>query len=150
MPSTTKGWHPHAYVLLTMRAMDEKGKWLPKCRTVYGLDKNGERIRPLSGRWKSHKENTVDWNGQKYAEIWRQGWAGTANRYLEANRRPERIGLRSYARQGIDKIPTVRMGTAACQMVRHLKGWISDGKADYFTNMFTNFTGTNMRKYETI
>ncbi|NBJ84130.1 conjugal transfer protein, partial [bacterium 1XD42-76] len=71
--------------------------------------------------------------------------------------RPERLDLRSYARQGIDKIPTVHMGPAACQMekkgiqtsignlnrdikaanslmqsirqmVRHLKGWIADLK----------------------
>jgi len=149
--------NPHAHILLTMRAMDEKGKWLPKCRKVYDLDGNGERIRLPSGRWKSHKENTVDWNDQKYAEIWRQGWADTANRYLEANHRPERLDLRSYARQGIDKIPTVHMGAAVCQMekkgiqtnignlnrdikaanslmqsirqmVRHLKGWIADLK----------------------
>ena len=149
--------NPHAHILLTMRAMDEKGQWLPKCRKVYDLDENGERIRLPSGRWKCHKENTVDWNDQKYAEIWRQGWADTANRYLEANHRPERLDLRSYARQGIDKIPTVHMGAAACQMekkgiqtsignlnrdikaanslmqsirqmVRHLKGWIADLK----------------------
>ena len=31
--------------LLTMRAMDENGKWLPKSRKVYDLDENGERIR---------------------------------------------------------------------------------------------------------
>ena len=137
-----------------MQAMDEKGRWLPKSRKVYDLDKNGERIRLPSGRWKSHKENTVDWNDQKYAEIWRQGWADTANRYLEANSRPERLDLRFYARQRIDKIPTVHMGPAVCQMekkgiqtnignlnrdikaanslmqsirqmVRHLKGWIA-------------------------
>ena len=96
--------------------MDGKGRWLPKSRKVYDLDENGERIRLPSGRWKSHKENTVDWNDRKYAEIWRQGWADTANRYLEANDRPERLDLRSYARQGIDQIPTVHMGPAACQM----------------------------------
>ena len=149
--------NPHAHILLTMRAMDEKGKWLPKSRKVYDLDENGERIRLPSGRWKSHKEDTVDWNDQKYAEIWRQGWADTANRYLEASHRPERLDLRSYERQGIDKIPTVHMGAAVCQMekkgiqtnvgnlnrdikaanalmqsirqmVRHLKSWIADLK----------------------
>ena len=46
--------NPHAHILLTMRAMDEKGKWLPKSRKVYDLDGNGERIRLPSGRWKSH------------------------------------------------------------------------------------------------
>ena len=143
--------NPHAHILLTMRAMDETGKWL------YDLDENGERIRLPSGNWKSHKEDTVDWNDQKYGEMWRQGWAAAANRYLEANDRPERLDLRSYERQGLDKIPTVHMGPAVSQMekrgiqtnignlnrditaanrlmqsirqmVRHLKGWIADLK----------------------
>ena len=108
--------NPHAHILLTMRAMDEKGKWLPKSRKVYDLDKNGERIRLASGRWKSHKENTVDWNNRKYAEIWRHEWEVIQNRYLEANDRPERVDLRSYARQGLDIIPTVHEGAAVRQM----------------------------------
>ena len=29
--------NPHAHILLTMRAMDETGKWLPKSRKVYDL-----------------------------------------------------------------------------------------------------------------
>ncbi len=49
--------NPHAHVMLTMRAMDEHGKWLPKSRKVYDLDENGERIKLPSGRWKSHKED---------------------------------------------------------------------------------------------
>ena len=101
-----------------MRAMDETGKWLPKSRKVYDLDENGERIRLPSGNWKSHKEDTVDWNDQKYAEVWRQGWADTVNRYLEAADRPERLDLRSYERQGLDVIPTVHMGPAVTQMER--------------------------------
>ena len=63
--------NPHAHILLTLRAMDEHGKWLPKARKVYDLDETGERIRLPSGNWKCHKENTVDWNDQKYAEVWR-------------------------------------------------------------------------------
>ena len=37
--------NPHAHILLTLRAMDEHGKWLPKARKVYDLDENGERIQ---------------------------------------------------------------------------------------------------------
>ena len=151
------GHNPHAHVMLTMRAMDEHGKWLPKSRKVYDLDENGERIKLPSGRWKSHKEDTVDWNDQKYCEIWRHEWEVIQNRYLEANDRPERVDLRSYARQGLDIIPTVHEGAAVRQMekrgiqtnignlnrdikaanslmqsirqmVRHLKGWIADLK----------------------
>ena len=54
--------------------MDAHGKWLPKARKVYDLDENGERIQLPSGNWRCHKENTVDWNDQKYAEVWRHGW----------------------------------------------------------------------------
>ena len=104
------GHNPHAHILLTMRAMDETGKWLPKSRKVYDLDENGERIRLASGRWKSHKEDTVDWNDQKYCEIWRHEWEVIQNRYLEAIGSPERLDLRSYARQGIDIVPTVHEG----------------------------------------
>ena len=110
------GHNPHAHVLLTMRAMDEHGKWLPKSRKVYDLDENGERIKLPSGRWKSHKEDTVDWNDQKYCEIWRHEWEVIQNRYLDANDRPERVDLRSYARQGLDIVPTVHEGTAVRQM----------------------------------
>ena len=88
----------------------EKGLQLPNVELAVRI------IRLASGRWKSHKEDTVDWNDQKYAEIWRQGWADTANRYLEAIGSPERLDLRSYARQGIDKIPTVHMGPAVSQL----------------------------------
>ncbi len=51
-----------------------------------------------------------DWNDQKYCEIWRHEWEVIQNRYLEANDRPERVDLRSYARQGLDIIPTVHEG----------------------------------------
>ena len=112
------GHNVHCHVMLTLRAMDEQGRWLPKSRKVYDLDENGERIRLPSGNWKSHKEDTVDWNDQKYAEIWRQGWADTVNCYLEAAERPERLDLRSYERQGLDVIPTVHMGPAVVQMER--------------------------------
>ena len=106
----------HAHILLTLRAMDEHGKWLPKARKVYDLDENGERIRLASGNWKCHKENTVDWNDQKYAEVWRHSWETITNRYLEAAGRPERVDLRSFERQVIQQIPTVHLGPAAHQM----------------------------------
>ena len=57
LPSHPPGHNPHCHIMLTMRAIDENGKWLPKSRKVYDLDENGERIKLPSGRWKSHKEN---------------------------------------------------------------------------------------------
>ena len=109
--------NPHAHIMLTMRALDEQGHWLPKARKVYDLDENGERIRLPSGEWKSHKENTVDWNEQTNAELWRHSWETLTNEFLERAGRSERVDLRSFERQGIeDKMPTVHLGAAAYQM----------------------------------
>lgn len=108
--------NPHAHILLTMRAMDENGKWLPKAHKVYDLDENGERIRLPSGEWKSHKENTVDWNDRKYAEVWRTEWANAVNRYFEKNGIPERLDLRSFERQGKAELPTIHLGPAVAHM----------------------------------
>ena len=43
------GHNPHCHFMLTMRAIDENGKWLPKSRKVYDLDENGERMLCLVG-----------------------------------------------------------------------------------------------------
>ena len=112
------GHNPHCHVMLTMRAMDEHGKWLPKARKVYDLDENGERIRLPSGNWKSHKEDTVDWNEQYHGQEWRTGWETVQNRYLKMVNSPVRVDLRSYEKQGLDIIPTVHMGAAVTQMER--------------------------------
>ena len=37
--------NPHAHLMMPMRAMDENGKWLPKCHREYVLDENGDRIK---------------------------------------------------------------------------------------------------------
>ena len=114
----TGSGNPHAHILLTMRPMDERGKWLPKSKKEYVLDESGERIRLPSGNFKTRKVDLVDWNSQENAEVWRKAWADLANEYLAQNNRPERIDHRSYERQGIDQIPTVHIGVAASQMLR--------------------------------
>ena len=110
--------NPHAHIMLTIRPIKENGKWGAKCRKVYDLDGQGRRIPDGKGGWKSHREDTTDWNQRGNAEKWRAAWAAYTNRALEAAGRPERIDHRSYKRQGVDKIPTVHMGPAASQMER--------------------------------
>ena len=41
--------NPHVHILLTLRSLDEQGKWLPKCRKVYDLDGSGNRMQLASG-----------------------------------------------------------------------------------------------------
>ena len=69
-----------------------------------------------SGRWKTRKVEYNDWNNKANCEKWRHAWETVQNKYLEMNDRTERVDLRSYARQGIDQIPTVHMGPAVAAM----------------------------------
>ena len=108
--------NPHVHILLTMRAMDENGKWLPKARKVYDLDENGKHIRLLSGEYKSHKENTTDWDQKTNAELWRSKWAEAVNRCYEKNDLPIRVNLRSFERQGKEQLPTIHLGPAVAHM----------------------------------
>ena len=111
--------NPHVHIMLTLRAMDENGKWLPKSKNVYALDENGNRIRAPNGSWKRIKVNTVDWNEQKYGEIWRQDWAAAQNAALEAAGRMERVDMRSLERQGIEnRLPQKHLGPTASALER--------------------------------
>ena len=110
--------NPHVHLMMPMRAVDENGKWLPKCHREYVLDENGDRIKDEKGKWKFRKVFTTDWDDRSNAETWRQAWEDIQNRYLEAAERPERISMKSYERQGIDQIPTVHMGPAVTAMER--------------------------------
>ena len=112
----TGSGNPHAHILLTMRPLDEKGAWAAKSKKEYVLDESGEKIKLPSGRYKTRKVNLMDWNRQENADLWRKAWADLTNDFLERNGSPQRIDHRSNAERGIDEIPTVHMGVAACQM----------------------------------
>ena len=107
---------PHAHILLTLREIDEKGNWKPKCRKEYILDENGEKVKLKNGNYKTRKVNTTDWNEQDKAEEWRKAWADITNKYLEENSIQEKVDHRSYLRQGIEQIPTIHLGVSATQM----------------------------------
>lgn len=111
--------NPHVHLLLTMRAMDEQGRWLPKTKTTYVLDENGERIRGKNGRWLRERQNTVDWSNPQNGELWRHEWEAAQNKALEAAGRTERIDMRSYERQGItDLEPQIHLGPEAAALER--------------------------------
>ncbi len=116
--------NPHCHIMLTMRPLKDNGEWGAKSRKVYDLDENGWRIKLASGNWKSHKEDTTDWNNQSNAELWRANWSKHCNRYLENMGHSERIDHRSYERQGVSLIPQIHLGVSASQMER--KGITTD------------------------
>ena len=120
----TDSGNPHCHIMLTMRPLDGRGAWAAKSKKEYDLDENGERIRLPSGRYKTHKVDLTGWNDKDNTLLWRKAWADYTNDFLERNGSPERIDHRSNAERGIDEIPTVHMGVAACQMEK--KGIVTE------------------------
>ena len=70
--------NPHVHIMLTLRAMDENGKWLPKSKNVYALDENGNRIRAPNGSWKRVK---VEYRRLERAQVRRNLAAGLGERH---------------------------------------------------------------------
>lgn len=109
--------NPHAHVMLTIRPIEQDGAWGAKQKKEYILDKGGNKIYdPKKRSYKGKSIPATDWNEQTKAEEWRGAWAASCNRALEQSGHAERIDHRSYARQGIDQIPTVHLGVATFQM----------------------------------
>jgi len=110
--------NPHAHVLLTLRPMDKDGRWMDKSHKVTLSDAEGNPILDANGNPKTQKINVVDWNDQKYGEIWRHEWEIIQNQYLEKAGRNERVDLRSFERQGKEDAPQIHLGPEATAMER--------------------------------
>ena len=119
--------NPHAHVMLTMRAMDEQGRWLPKKVKKYILDENGNKIPELDKKgiqkkekngkkiWKYETVSTTDWDSTDLINDMRASWATVCNKYLTPDKH---IDHRSYKDRGLDIQPTVHIGVAAAALER--------------------------------
>ena len=109
--------NPHAHILLTMRPFNEDKSWGAKQRKEYIFDDYGEKIYDKKKRqYKCNSVPSTDWNDQSKAEEWRSAWADSVNSELAKLNISERIDHRSYARQGVEQIPTIHLGTVAHQL----------------------------------
>ena len=109
--------NPHAHIMLTVRALDEQGQWLPKKRKEYILDAQGNKqYNPKKKTYKFKTVTTTDWNERENMELWRSQWSQICNQALEKKGLPDRIDHRSYARQGVSKAPTIHLGYVTSDM----------------------------------
>ena len=88
----------HAHVLLTMRPLKRDGTFGAKSRMEYILNDNGEKIKLPSGRYKTRKIRTNDWDNRGNAEMWRENWADDLNKHLKHYGYEIRVDHRSYER----------------------------------------------------
>ena len=85
--------NPHAHIMLTTREVSPEG-FTVKNRT---------------------------WNSKKQLKEWRESWAQAYNLEMEKRDIPDRVDHRSYAEQGIDKVPGVHLGAAHALEQRGIK-----------------------------
>ena len=106
---------------------DPKNKESTKQYRIPVLDENGEqKVRARKGKgkellWERITISMNDWSNLNRAEVWRASWAECCNKYLDEE---HKIDHRSYARQGVEKIPTIHEGPYARKMEK--EGQISD------------------------
>ena len=109
--------NPHAHALLTVRALDENGQWTLKRHLEYERDEAGNKMKGENGKWKV-RIIRLDWDERDLFEKLRQAWEDAQNAALEAAGRPERVSMKSYKEQGINRIPLLHMGPAVVAMER--------------------------------
>lgn len=107
--------NPHIHILLTTRSIDEQGNWMQKSKMNYILDSDGNKIYDkATKRYKCGKVISInDWDNRENAEIWRANWAKECNERFEELEIEKRVTHLSYARQGIDDVPTIHLGARA-------------------------------------
>ena len=102
----------HFHLLLTLRAIDEEGKWMPKQKKIYILDKDGNKIRTKKG-YKSKTEKTTDWDEPANAKMWRKNLAELINETNSALKIEEQWEHKSFKELGIEAPPTIHLGSRA-------------------------------------
>ncbi|MBP3818774.1 MAG: MobA/MobL family protein [Butyrivibrio sp.] len=102
----------HFHLVLTLRAIDENGKWMPKQKKIYILDKDGNKIRTKKG-YKSKTEKTTDWDDPSKAKMWRKNLTELINETNDALKINEYWEHRSFKELGIEEPPTIHLGSKA-------------------------------------
>ena len=93
----------HCHMLLTLRGIDENGKWMPKQKKVNLTYENGERIPLINKKtgqqkvdkqnrkqWKCQTISTNDWSSKDNAKKWRIDLTQTINSVNE------KMGMTDY------------------------------------------------------
>ena len=102
--------NPHFHVMCPIRPIEPDGRWGNKQRREYVLDEHGERVLDEAGNYVFNAVSTTDWGKPETLEAWRQAWAEMCNQKFVEKRLGCRIDHRSFARQGVDQIPTQHEG----------------------------------------
>ena len=102
--------NPHFHVMCPIRPIGPDGRWGNKQRREYVLDEHGERVLDEAGNYVFNAVPTTDWGKPETLEAWRHAWAEMCNAKFAEKGLDCRIDHRSFARQGVEQIPTQHEG----------------------------------------
>lgn len=109
----------HFHLMLTLRPVEENGKWGAKQRKEYILNKDGNKIRNKSGRgFKSRAVDVNDWNEKGNSRKWRKDLTDTINVVNDRIGLPEYWEHRSFKKLGLEQEPTRHLGPIASALER--------------------------------
>lgn len=109
----------HFHLMLTLRPVEENGKWGAKQRKEYILDKDGNKIRNKSGRgFKSRAVDVNDWNEKGNSRKWRKDLTDTINVVNDQIGLPEYWEHRSFKELGLEQEPTRHLGPIVSALER--------------------------------
>ena len=104
--------NPHAHLILTLRSIDENGKWQAKWKKNYILDDQGGKIYdPATKRYTCGPSIPLNnWSCRENVETWRREWADACNREFKRKGLKVRVTHESYVRQGVYRQPQIHLG----------------------------------------
>lgn len=127
--------NPHAHIWISERRLGAKG-WLPKFKSEYVLDANGNRIPvidPATGKQKIGARNRRVWkkrdvdqnllSKKEFLINLRTSWADCLNAHLEPSMQ---VSEKSNRAQGKEEAPTQHEGWKAREMGEFLSDRVSD------------------------
>lgn len=125
-----KDGNQHIHLMLTMIAIDENGKFLPKIKKSACLMRTASASGCRTATADTKIVGTVDWNRREKCKKWRYGWKVVQNKHLETNKGKERVDLRSYECQGKEQRTTVHLEPGQPIWRRKAETYLSDFNRD--------------------
>lgn len=104
--------NPHAHIMLTMRPFNEDGSWGNKRKKV-----NQE----VGGVMKKVSVHLTNWNEKETLVQWRKRYADLTNEKLNMRGIEDQVSHESYKKQGLDRIPGIRLERTAYRYELQLK-----------------------------
>ena len=112
----TDSGNPHCHIMLTMRPLDERGAWAAKSKRNMTLTKTASAYAYQAADTRHTKLTSQAGTTRATRSCGARHGRIFQTPTLNAPEAWSRIDHRSNAERGIDELPTVHMGVAACQM----------------------------------